>query len=127
MDDTFYDQNRRYNNSPTIPTHLFFFLFTLLAFMGLSWYVNYESVLEGLMNQLKLAMILSPLVLLLVVHFMSSDDGRRSPFVGVLPERDALHRAGGSPWGVGLLLMVLLVMVSYQSEVHQRWFPLLSR
>ncbi|KAK1308585.1 hypothetical protein QJS10_CPA09g00330 [Acorus calamus] len=118
MDNTYYDQNSRYNNSPTIPTHLFFFLFTLLAFMGLSWYVNYESVLEGLMNQLKLAMILSPLVLLLVVHFMS--------FVGVLPEREALHRAGGSPWGVGLLLMVLLLMVSYQSEVHHRWFPLLS-
>jgi hypothetical protein len=41
-----------------------------------------------------------------------------------MPERDSIHRAGGSPWGVGLLLLLLLVMVSYQSNFREKWFPL---
>ncbi|KAK2431120.1 oxidoreductase/transition metal ion-binding protein [Trifolium repens] len=42
-------------------------------------------------------------------------------------ERDSVHRAGGSPWGVALLLVFLLFMVSYQSSFHGRWFPLATR
>jgi hypothetical protein len=43
------------------------------------------------------------------------------------PERDSLHRAGGSPWGVALLLVFLLFMISYQSSFHERWFPLYTK
>ncbi|KAK4764953.1 hypothetical protein SAY86_026043 [Trapa natans] len=42
-------------------------------------------------------------------------------------ESDSLHRAVGSPWGVAAVLVFLLVMVSYQSSLHERWFPLLAR
>ncbi|KAF3965763.1 hypothetical protein CMV_010073 [Castanea mollissima] len=42
-------------------------------------------------------------------------------------ERDSLHRAGGSPWGVALVLVFLLFMISHQSSFHERWFPLLNR
>ncbi|KAK1314876.1 hypothetical protein QJS10_CPA06g02271 [Acorus calamus] len=130
MTNIYYHPNSHYSSSssPAIPIHLCFFLFTLLTFMGLTWYVNYESVMESLIDQMRLAVALSPLVLLFVVHYLSGEDRRRVPFMVSLPEeRESLHRAGGSPWGVGLLLVLLLLMVSYQSHFHHRWFPLLSR
>lgn len=36
---------------------------------------------------------------------------------------DPAHpRDGGSPWGVALVVAVLLLMVSFQSSVHSMWF-----
>ncbi|CAN0907558.1 hypothetical protein LINGRAHAP2_LOCUS24861 [Linum grandiflorum] len=67
----------------------------LVSVLGFSWYINYESVIEDLINQIN--------------------------------ERDSLHRAGGSPWGVALLLVFLLFMISYQSSFQERWFPLISK
>ncbi|KAF7824468.1 Small heat shock protein HSP [Senna tora] len=43
------------------------------------------------------------------------------------PERESFHRAGGTAWGVGLLLVALLFMISYRSSFQERWFPLLTR
>ncbi|CAD5177085.1 uncharacterized protein LOC135666459 [Musa acuminata AAA Group] len=116
-----------YSPSPPLPLHLCLFLLTLFIFVGLSWYMAYESVFESLLDQLKLLLMASPLLLLLVVHWLSNDERRRVPFFIPLPERESFHRAGGSPWGVGLLVVLLMFMISYQSYFHERWFPLLSR
>ncbi|KAL6000879.1 hypothetical protein ACLOJK_006606 [Asimina triloba] len=109
------------------PLQLCFFLFILLSFVGLHFYLSYEPILEDFFDQLKLILIVSPLLLLLVVHFLSSEERRRLPFLVPLPERDSFHRAGGSPWGVAFLLVFLLFMISYQTSLHERWFPLLTR
>lgn len=109
---------------PPLPLHLLFFLLTLLLLLGFSWYTSYETILEGVLFQLKFLLIVSPLLLLIVLHCLSSDG---LSFVAPFPERESLHRAGGSPWGVGFLLLLLILMVSYQSYFHERWFPLLSR
>ncbi|CAL9003961.1 unnamed protein product [Prunus brigantina] len=101
------------HHHPTFPLHLCFFLLVLLTFVGFSWYINYESMLEGMFDQVKLVLMVSPLLLLLVVHWLSNDDGRVSSLIP-LPERDSLHRAGGTPWGVGFLLVFLFFMISYQ-------------
>ncbi|MED6125160.1 hypothetical protein PIB30_066029 [Stylosanthes scabra] len=116
------------NSEPSFPLHLCFFLLTLFMLFGFTWYLNYEPIMESLMDQLKLALMVSPLVLLLVLHLVTNygDGGLLSSLIP-LPERDSLHRAGGTPWGVGLVLVVLLFMVSYQSSFQERWFPLLSR
>ncbi|KAK2988066.1 hypothetical protein RJ640_002007 [Escallonia rubra] len=74
--------------------------------------MNYESVMEGFFDQLKLVIIVSPLLLLLVVHLLSNFDSRWSPFFMPLPERDFPDRAGGTPWGVGLLLTLERVLGS---------------
>ncbi|XAR63382.1 hypothetical protein NMG60_11023295 [Bertholletia excelsa] len=42
-------------------------------------------------------------------------------------EGDLFHRASGTPWGVGFLLVLLFFMISYQFAFQERWFPLLSR
>lgn len=123
--------SRAYSSSshsqPPLPVHLCFFLVILFMFISFSWYMNYESIFEGFFDQIKLALILSPLLLLLVVHLLSNFDTIRSPFFVPLPEKDSLHRAGGTPWGVGFLLVLLLFLLSYQSDFRERWFPLLSR
>ncbi|CAI0476394.1 unnamed protein product [Linum tenue] len=74
----------------------------------------------------KLFLMLSPLLLLLLVHCLSAG-GRRFSLYIPLPERDSLHRAGGSPWGVAVVLVFLVFMVSYQSALQERWFPLIAR
>ncbi|KAL4299087.1 hypothetical protein AHAS_Ahas17G0065800 [Arachis hypogaea] len=97
-----------------------FILFFVLVF---SWYINYESKFEDLLVQVKILLALVPLILLLIVHCLSSES-----FPIPLPEeRESLHRAGGSPWGVALLLVFLFFMMAYQSSFHERWFPLVTR
>ncbi|KAG9459851.1 hypothetical protein H6P81_004359 [Aristolochia fimbriata] len=121
------DRSNYSHQSAPLPLHLCFLLLILFLFMGLSWYLNYESVMEDLMDQMKLVFMLCPLLLLLAVHWLSTDESRRVPFLVPLPEKESFHRAGSSPWGVGALLLLLLLMISYQSYFHERWFPLLSR
>ncbi|CAN6167138.1 unnamed protein product [Urochloa humidicola] len=116
-----------------VPLHLCFFLLVLLLFLCFSWYMSYESAAESFANQARILLMASPFALLLAVRLLSGvtgGEGRRG--VGDLlavpmPERDSIHRAGGSPWGVGLLLLLLLVMVSYQSNFREKWFPLATR
>ncbi|PKA47029.1 hypothetical protein AXF42_Ash011703 [Apostasia shenzhenica] len=131
MESYYYQNGGSSYAHPPPRVHLCFFLLTLLLFIGLSWYSSYESVLRSIMRQLiRLLLIATPVALLLAVHWLSSvGEGRRLvPFVMALPdEPEALHRAGVSPWGVGLLLVLLLFMVSYQSYFHVRWFPLIGR
>ena len=110
-----------------LPLHLCCFLAILFMFIAFSWYINYEPVLDSMFDQLKLILMVSPLLLLLAVHWLSSDLGRQFPSLIPLPQRDSLHRAGGTPWGVGFLLVFFFFMISYQSYFHERWFPLLSR
>ncbi|CAK9169065.1 unnamed protein product [Ilex paraguariensis] len=111
----------------SFPIHFLFFLVVLFLFLTFTWYINYESMCEDFMDQLKLILIISPVVLLLVVHWLSSKDRDRVPFIISLPEKDSLHRAGGSPWGVAFLLVFLLLVISHHNSLHERWFPLLSR
>ncbi|XP_010535905.1 PREDICTED: uncharacterized protein LOC104811059 [Tarenaya hassleriana] len=113
--------NSSYLEYISVPNpHLLFFIVVVFFVFSLSCYLNYESVLDDALNQLKLFVMLSPVLLLLLLHFFS---GGLSFFVP-WPEQDSIHRAGGSPWGVAAVLAVILVMVSYQSYFHERWFPL---
>ncbi|KAM7274252.1 hypothetical protein ACFE04_028916 [Oxalis oulophora] len=127
----------RYNNNTyydymsmfSMPIHLLFFMAILFFVLGFSWYINYESKLEDLNNQVKIYLMLSPLLLLIVVHCLSysGSTGGIPNFLPLPEERDSLHRAGGSAWGVAILLVFLLWIVSYQSSFHERWFPLYSK
>ncbi|PON93547.1 Transmembrane protein [Trema orientale] len=120
----YYNNYYSYWDYFSIPLHLCFFMLILFFMLGFSWYINYENKFEDLITQVKLFLMIVPLLLLLVVHCLSSGG---VPFLIPLPEQDSLHRAGGSPWGVGLLLVFLLFMISYQSSFHERWFPLIAK
>lgn len=82
------------------------------------------------MDSVKMVLMVSPLFLLLIVHFLSNYGGGYTGFFSSLfplPEQESLHRAGGTPWGVAFLLVLLFFMISYQSSFQERWFPLLAR
>ncbi|KAE9459872.1 hypothetical protein C3L33_08228, partial [Rhododendron williamsianum] len=67
-----------YSHPP--PAQLCVVLLILFAFITFPyWYVNYESPFEGLYDQIKFLLIISPLILLLVVHLVSrfESPGRR--------------------------------------------------
>ncbi|KAJ0682573.1 hypothetical protein HanPI659440_Chr16g0648811 [Helianthus annuus] len=106
-----------------IPLHLCFFLIILFMFLSLSWYSSYESMFEGFFDSVRLIFIVSPVLLLAVLQLISTFDatGRSTFFVA-----DNDSNAGSTPWGVGLVLVLLLFLLSYQSDLRERWFPLLS-
>nr|ABR16761.1 unknown [Picea sitchensis] len=104
------------------PHHLFFLLIIAVLFMMFSWYMRYESTYESVMDQLKLFLMASPVIILLAVHWLSAAEKPSFPFAHAEP--NTIHRAGSSPWGVGLLLVFLMFVISYQSELQDRtWFP----
>ncbi|KAI5675157.1 hypothetical protein M9H77_06107 [Catharanthus roseus] len=111
----------------SFPIHFFFFIAVLFIFLIFTWYINYEYMFEDMMIQLKFFFLIFPVVLLLVVHWLSSENPDKVPFVISLPEKESLHRVGGSPLGVGLLLIFLLFMISHHTSLQERWFPLLRR
>ncbi|GFQ00473.1 hypothetical protein PHJA_002191300, partial [Phtheirospermum japonicum] len=96
---------------------------SLFTFVGITWYIKYDSILEGLFDQLKLLLMVSPLLLLLAVHLLSLS--ALIPLFVPLPVPEQ-EKAAGTPWGVALMLVLLLFMISYQSDLRESWFPLLS-
>ncbi|KAL4601455.1 hypothetical protein ACB092_11G274800 [Castanea dentata] len=126
MADEGYSSSSSSSHQSPLSLHLLFVFLILLMFLGFSWYINYEPVLESAFDNFKLLLIVSPL-LLLVAHFLfNSDRSPLSPFIP-MPERDSFHRAGGTPWGLGFALVLLCFMISYHSYFKESWFPLLHR
>ncbi|KAG7025686.1 hypothetical protein SDJN02_12184, partial [Cucurbita argyrosperma subsp. argyrosperma] len=78
------------HSQPTFPLHLCFFFLILLMFLSFSWYSNYESAVEGVFDQLKLLLIVSPLLLLLLVHWLSNAGNF------LFPEKDSLQNPGAT-------------------------------
>ncbi|KVH90887.1 hypothetical protein Ccrd_007132 [Cynara cardunculus var. scolymus] len=111
----------------SIPIHFIFFLCVLFIFLCFTWYVNYESKVESFMHHLKIFLVLTPIVLLLLVHWLSNGETAWFPSLVPLPKKDSFHKAGQSPWGVAILLIFLIYMASHRSSFHERWFPLSRR
>ncbi|GJW00327.1 hypothetical protein Tco_1555578 [Tanacetum coccineum] len=101
-----------------LPIHLCFFLTILFMFVSFSWYSSYESMFEGLFDNLKMVFILSPVLLLVVLQLMSTFDtsGRYPMYVG-----DYDPSSSATPWGVGLVLVLLFFLLSYQSDLREKW------
>ncbi|KAM0823601.1 hypothetical protein ACQ4PT_070768 [Festuca glaucescens] len=133
-------------SSAATSLHLCLFLATASLLGAASLYSHCESAMEGLFDQLRVAVVLSPLVLLLAAQYWTAT-GRRwrssssssssllmSPMVvsGEHPpwyeqQRRDSGGAGSSPWGVALALALVLLLVSYQSCFQDLWFPVVSR
>ncbi|XP_047078191.1 uncharacterized protein LOC124688574 [Lolium rigidum] len=132
------------SQSPATSLHLCLFLATASLLGAASLYSHCESAVEGLFDQLRVAVVLSPLVLLLAAQYWTAS-GRSwrsssSPSLLVSPmvvsgehppwyeqQRRDSGGAGSSPWGVALALALVLLLVSYQSCFQDLWFPAVSR
>jgi len=71
----YYDQSTGYGYLPTpraMPFHLLVFLVNITLLGATSLYSRYESATESLVDQVRFAIILSPLLLLLAVKYWAA-------------------------------------------------------
>ncbi|XP_062217584.1 uncharacterized protein LOC133917737 [Phragmites australis] len=134
----------RYNYSPApapraTSFHLCVFLATAALLGATSLYTRCESAVERLVDQVRLAVVLSPLLFLLAVQYWAATGARRARGGGLSsllvghqswydgPGQQRDGAGASSPWGVALVLALVLLLVSYQSCFQDMWFPLISR
>ncbi|KAM3208556.1 hypothetical protein ACQJBY_063308 [Aegilops geniculata] len=128
------------------PLHLFLLLATLLLVAATSLYARCEAAVESMTQQLRPLLILSPLLLIVAVQLWVATSGDHQGRGGgalayllsqVTPadRYQSGHGApygrwdgGSSPWGVAVVLVLVLILVSYQSSFQEwRLFPLRGR
>ncbi|XP_020175026.1 uncharacterized protein [Aegilops tauschii subsp. strangulata] len=128
------------------PLHLFLLLATLLLLAATSLYARCEAAVESMAQQLRPLLILSPLLLIVAVQLWvatsGDNQGRGGGALAYLLSQvtpgdryQSGHGApygqwdgGSSPWGVAVVLVLVLILVSYQSSFQEwRLFPLRGR
>ncbi|KAJ0971006.1 hypothetical protein J5N97_018965 [Dioscorea zingiberensis] len=115
--------------SMSLPPAPLLAIFTIVVlFLSLSWYTNYKEQVRRTELSLRFFLMLFVLLFVIVLARFMFVDGRFifRPSVPV-PVQETGHRAGGSPWRVAALVVVLLLLVSYQSSFHSQWFRPLWR
>ncbi|OVA04921.1 hypothetical protein BVC80_8873g25 [Macleaya cordata] len=109
-----------------LPYPVLIILAVISIFLGISWHYSYEDVIETTEEQISWVIKATPIILLIVVHWLSTIENperlfARSPY----DRRRRTHHQpseGTSPWIVAAIIVLLLVMVSYQSTFHDSWF-----
>ncbi|KAL2490646.1 hypothetical protein Adt_26274 [Abeliophyllum distichum] len=101
-------------------------IFAIVMFLlSLSQYKSYKDQMYHAVISFKLCLFLVPIFLVFLMR--STFTSSMSNFWSSQP-RNARHDWArgmvGFPWGVAVLVVVLLVLVSYQSSFHSQWFPL---
>jgi DNA (cytosine-5)-methyltransferase 1 len=87
-----------------------------LLICGFLGYVVYDAVMATASEMLQRLLVVSPLILIIAVHLLSAGSQFNIPIPGSEP--GAIHRAGGSPWGVAFVLLLLVFLISYQPSLH---------
>ncbi|WCJ35099.1 hypothetical protein M5689_016367 [Euphorbia peplus] len=110
---------------PPFPLLAIFIIIFLLLFI--SSYFNYKHHMESTVINFKLILLFLPVILIFITQLVSKWDG----FFFSPPTKAKygidLHRRWDLPWGVVLLVVMLLVMVSYQSSLRSIWSPIVWR
>ncbi|KAK3001088.1 hypothetical protein RJ639_021461 [Escallonia herrerae] len=109
----------------TPPLPLLAILAIVVFLLSISQYTNYKSQLNNTMISFQVFLLLVPVLLIFFIR--SGVASGRFNFWLPRPRQEVGYRTGASPWGVAVLVVVLLVLVSYQSSVHSKWFAPLRR
>ncbi len=71
-----------------------------------------EAITEAISELLSpVGLLLLPIILLLTIHFLSSDRGSFISAIFTTGEPDSIHRVSGSPVGVALFLLLILFLL----------------
>ncbi|EYU40402.1 hypothetical protein ABFS82_14G117900 [Erythranthe guttata] len=99
-------------------------VFAIVIFLlSISSYSSYKEQMSSTLINFKILLFLASLLLVFFVRsslfdfWTSSQNGQRQV------RWQWAHVVAGFPWGVAALVVVLLVLVSYQSTFHSKWFP----
>lgn len=99
-------------SAPPLPLLAIFAIVLLL--LSFSQYTGYKSQMHQSAINYQLFLFLVPILLIFLI--MASFSGKVEKLSFKLPRFDNM------PWGVAVLVVVLLVLVSYQSSFHSKWF-----
>ncbi|CAH8262957.1 unnamed protein product [Arabidopsis lyrata] len=112
-----------------LPYPVLLILAVASVFLLSSWYFSLEDAAESAGEQINFALLLIPLFLIVLVRWLSSMENPDA-ILGMFSNRRRTTyvspRAGGdggsSPWGVAALIVLLLVLLQYQSSFLEMWF-----
>ncbi|KAF4371130.1 hypothetical protein F8388_020857 [Cannabis sativa] len=110
---------QRYSSSPsnfTLSDQWYFVMAATILVCGIVGYVVYDTIMATASEVIQRVLVICPLVLVIVVHWLSSGRELSIPIPGSEPS--AIHRAGGSPWGLAFLLLMLFFLISYQPTLN---------
>ncbi|OIT34777.1 hypothetical protein A4A49_21492 [Nicotiana attenuata] len=118
------DQTLESISAPPLPLIV---LFGLVIFLiSMNTYSEYKATIERSKASLKLLSILLPFLVIFLVYILLNSNrwfypvGFSRPVIYHLSNQE-----GSSPWGLALLLVLLLVMVHYQDSFQSTWFRIL--
>eukprot|EP01018_Ginkgo_biloba_P030234 Gb_17861 [translate_table: standard] len=87
-----------------------------LAVIGVILVVPFYGSLMEQLEEISPAMVMAaPVVLVIIIKCLSSDRNISSYFFNDA-DPSSIHRVGGSPVGVALVLLMVLLMIWYQSS-----------
>ncbi|PSR99587.1 NAD(P)H-quinone oxidoreductase [Actinidia chinensis var. chinensis] len=97
-----------------IPLLVFFVVTVLLLYAP--YYLDTKTRMQQAILNFQLFLFLLPAIFLLFIHLVSSI---RDP---TRPWHTLTHSWDGSTWGVAAVVVLVLVLVSYQSSLKSMWF-----
>ncbi|CAL1353174.1 unnamed protein product [Linum trigynum] len=107
---------------------LLLLLAVIAIFLGASWYFTYEELVESTESSKGLGLFVLPVLLIFLARWLSSVKSPEAFFFGMSQPCDRRRRThqmpakGSSPWGVAALIVLLLVLLQYQSAFLDSWF-----
>ncbi|KAJ8764993.1 hypothetical protein K2173_010463 [Erythroxylum novogranatense] len=108
-----------------LPYPVLLILAVLSIFLCISWFFNFEDMVETAEVQLNWVLFVTPVLLLLLARWFSCFE-TPDMFYALSPwerRRRTHHRPseGSSPWVVAAFIVLLLVLVQYQSTFLDSW------
>ncbi|KAJ0076530.1 hypothetical protein Patl1_36107 [Pistacia atlantica] len=113
--------NQTFTSISSPPPALLTIFGIVFILLWVSQYTGYKAQLNITTVNFQLFLFLLPLLLILLIASYSS--GGSYSFRLPRLDRGPMYQsaAGGIPWGIVSLVVVLLVLVSYQSSFHSKW------
>ncbi|XP_015893439.1 uncharacterized protein LOC107427567 [Ziziphus jujuba] len=108
-----------------LPYPVLLILAVTSIFLGISWYMSLESTVETAGQEISWVLFVVPILLLLIARWVSTMEYPGDLF-GMSPwdRRRRTHHIpseGSSPWGVAAVIVLLLVLLQYQSIFRDSW------
>ncbi|RWW81726.1 hypothetical protein BHE74_00009855 [Ensete ventricosum] len=116
-----------------VPYHVLLILLMVLGLLSLSWFFDYESFMEDTEEQMSWVLLVIPVLLILVIRWLSSIERLDDSLLGLFAydhrrrsyynDSNERSQARSSPWGVAAVVVLLLVLVYFQSSFQDMWGP----
>ncbi|XP_078163507.1 uncharacterized protein LOC144558539 [Carex rostrata] len=110
-----------------LPYPVILILGMVLFFLAISCFFTFGDFIEAAEEKISLALLAVPLVLILLIRWLSSIESFQG-LIGFycnnrhhLMNNDQLNEGGSSPWGVAALVVLILIMAFFHSTFRDMW------